>query len=210
MFPWQKNKYLILATFLVFIATLYFVLSIDKKTIHLYLNNYHSTFGDTFFKLITNLGDGIFVIIVTILLVFKKIRFSLYSLSVYLVSGIFVQLGKRLIWPDAPRPKAAFDEGILHLIEGVKLHYYHSFPSGHSASAFGLFFLLIFITNNYFLKICFLLCAFLTAYSRVYISQHFLVDVLAGSFIGSFSAILLYKPFVNARVSWFNKSLKIR
>ena len=97
-----------------------------------------------------------------------------------------VQVGKHLIFPDALRPVAYF-KGIhtLHLVDGVVMHAYNSFPSGHSATAFGIFVMLIFLIKNRRLKLLWLAVALLTAFSRVYLSQHFMEDVLAGSLIGT-------------------------
>jgi len=179
----------------------------DKATIHLFINKFHSSWADTFFRIVTNLGDGIFVVIISILLIIWKLRFTIYSLSVYILSGFFVQLFKRFLWPNAIRPVSFFDENVLHLVDNIHLHYQHSFPSGHTASAFGLFVLLILLIKNKTLQWVFFILAFITGYSRIYLSQHFLIDVIGGSIIGVTCTLVLYKLFVNLKPGWLDFSL---
>jgi membrane-associated phospholipid phosphatase len=60
----------------------------------------------------------------------------------------------------------------------------HSFPSGHTTSAFALFFSLALIMRRPgWDAACFALAA-LVALSRVYLAQHFLADTLAGAGLG--------------------------
>ena len=204
----QKNKSVI-SVYLLCVVCLLVVLAIsDKTTIHLTINRYHSRFADWFFKIATNLGDGIFVVAISLTIaLFWKIKHGLYSLSVYLFSGIFVQIMKRLVWPSAVRPISFFEEGSLHLVEGIKMHHYHSFPSGHSASAFGLFFALIFIVNKSWQKWLFFMLSVVTGYSRLYLSQHFLEDVIIGSFIGVTSALFMLSLFNKTSVNWLQKPI---
>jgi len=49
---------------------------------------------------------------------------------------------------------------------------------------FCYFLLPFFLYENNFLKAGCFIAAFLTAYSRVYLSQHFLADITAGSILG--------------------------
>jgi membrane-associated phospholipid phosphatase len=66
-----------------------------------------------------------------------------------------------------------------------------------------MFCLLAFYTKNNFLKVIYFLIAFLIAYSRMYLSEHFLKDVYTGSIIGVCSALLVYSWVMNAAI--FNK-----
>ena len=73
-----------------------------------------------------------------------------------------------------------------------------SFPSGHTTTFFVVFFTLsiILCTENVIGKnilsfICFL-CAVFGAYTRIYLSQHFALDVFAGILTAILSTLLLY------------------
>jgi membrane-associated phospholipid phosphatase len=57
-------------------------------------------------------------------------------------------------------------------------------------------------------QIIFALIACLTAYSRVYLSQHFFSDVAAGEVVGIGSFIISYFIFIPLRSKWFDKKLK--
>jgi membrane-associated phospholipid phosphatase len=89
----------------------------------------------------------------------------------------------------------------FHAIPDFLYYEYHSFPSGHTASAFALATLLSFsIKNKPIASIGLLGAACLVGFSRTYLSQHFLVDVCAGSLIGVSSVYLLRAAIPTA---WF-------
>jgi membrane-associated phospholipid phosphatase len=67
----------------------------------------------------------------------------------------------------------------------------NSFPSGHTSAAFSLFICLALITPRKWAPL-WVVSAWAVAYSRIYLSQHFLEDVLLGSVIGLFSTIAIY------------------
>ena len=143
------------------------------------------------FKYITHLGDGILFPILIILLSFFKLRWSMYFLIASLLTLLAMYLTKQLIFHGVPRPVAFFEnEESLHLVDGVKIHYTNSFPSGHTTTAFTIFSLLILIVKNNFLKFLFSILAILAGFSRVYLSQHFLIDVLSGAVLGIAIALI--------------------
>jgi membrane-associated phospholipid phosphatase len=154
------------------------------------LNN---RFFDGFFRVVTAFGAFPLIAAIAVITLFIRFRIALTILASSLFAVVFTQLGKRVIWPDSPRPKVLF-EGLdsFHYVDGVHLHSAHSFPSGHTSGAFALFIVLALFARKPWLKLLFLLAGMLVAYSRMYLSQHFLVDVTAGSFIGVTSALLAY------------------
>jgi membrane-associated phospholipid phosphatase len=107
------------------------------------------------------------------------------------------------------RPKLFFEKlkQPLHEIQGVSMHSINSFPSGHTASAFALFLCLCFITQRDWLKFLFFIMAFVTGFSRIYLSQHFALDVLVGSLIGIVVTYTYAVFHQKIKVSWFDKSL---
>lgn len=187
MFKFIKSNALALWPFFILWSFgLLVVMIFPKGDIHLIINRIHTPFLDVFFKYITWLGSGIMIVLVAFILLFIKVRYSVIYLIGNLMITIIVQLGKHVVYPDAVRP-ITFFKGVhvLHLVEGVTVHAYHSFPSGHSATAFGILVILLYLTKNKFLKLFWMVfIAVLPNLSRVYLSQHFLEDILAGSMMG--------------------------
>ncbi len=154
---------------------------------------YHGSFTDFTFRYLTHLGDGIFILALAAgLAIRKKYFLSLGIVGGYLLSGVFAQIGKRLL--NAQRPKAFFEAmgETVYQVPGVDVHLAGSFPSGHTASAFALAVFLICSLHHKILHWLILLGACLVGYSRIYLSQHFPVDVFAGAVIGSFSGLAVY------------------
>lgn len=189
-----------------FICTLLFILagglillSTDKVDFHMWINQFHNSFFDFFFKYCTHVSDGITVAVLGFIFVFivpKKYRWSTFvlCLSTLVLTGILSQFAKHFIFPEAFRPNKFIGDGILYLVDGVNVRLENSFPSGHTTAAFGFFALtsFLFARKKNTLQLLFFLFALLCGYSRMYLSQHFLEDVVAGAFLGIMSFGLAY------------------
>lgn len=154
------------------------------------MNPFHDAVLTWIFKGATWLGDGIFLIALALLLFFLKRKTSaILMVSAYVLSGIFVQILK--ILADARRPYYYLkDSGYAYFPEGITLHSFNSFPSGHSATIFAWAAIAAFSCKNKNYGILFWFIAIAVSYSRIYLGQHFPIDVLVGSVIGLLSAIL--------------------
>lgn len=205
----KNNRYFLLPCLVVFLVLSIVLLVATKTDIHLWSNNYHTAFFDFFFKYVTHLGDGLFIIIPVMLLLFRSLRDASFVLSVYLSSGFVTQLLKRLFFDGAERPVLYFhDIAALHLVDGVRMLSGHSFPSGHATSAFALFLCLSMIFNKRRIQFLCFLAACLVAFSRIYLSQHFLVDVYTGSLIGITGGLAFQPVFYGNDRAWYHWSLK--
>ena len=161
-----------------------------KSNSFLIINNFHSQWLDSFFSKFTFLGDGIFALILCLLfLIFKKKKASFLTLITFVFSGLIAQLIKNIA--HNPRPKLFFKPDVyVHFIDGVTVSNNFSFPSGHTTTAFAVVTLLVLIAEKKFIQLPLLLIAILIGYSRIYLGQHFLLDVIAGAFIGSISTLI--------------------
>jgi len=206
-----KNNRVFLILYTLMIATsAYYLLNFDKVQIHLNINKLTgNAVIDVFFKYITHLGDGLVAIMIAAIILLLNARKGLYVLATYLTSGITTTILKKHIY-DIDRPHFVFHEYLTHYkvnyIEGVDMLGMRSFPSGHATSAFAIFISLALATENKILKFTFFAIAFLAAFSRTYLSQHWLVDITVGSFIGTLFAIMFY--FIFMTPNKFQKSDK--
>jgi len=201
----QENK-IFLITYLIILSTaLFFKLIFSKEEIFLFINAHNSPFGDAFFPIITHLGDGITIIVITILLLWVSYRYALLSLLIYTISSQLVQILKRVVFSDFPRPSKYFEgKADLHFVDGVRLHQMMSFPSGHTTSIFAFMTFLAIISKNKTIGMLYVIIACVVAFSRIYLSQHFLEDTIAGSLIGVLSAFII--TYVLNRYTWYKSS----
>ncbi|HOK97993.1 MAG TPA: phosphatase PAP2 family protein [Bacteroidales bacterium] len=192
-----------------FTALAFILLIIPKVESHLWLNRLNSPFFDKFFFYMTELGNGVFVVIIAVFLMFYRYRYAIGVFATFAISEIITQLIKHLT--DLPRPIKYFENiANLHVVEGVKMLSSHSFPSGHSASAFALCLSLAIILKNRWWQVFMFILAITIAYSRVYLSQHFLVDIWAGSAIGTLVCAWYWNYEQKFQWNWLDKSLLSR
>jgi membrane-associated phospholipid phosphatase len=159
-------------------------------------------------------------------LLWKRFKFPLFFAVCELSGGTVLQILKHLISHD--RPVSVFEnypDLELPLVPGVDMYHGNSFPSGH-ASTFFMFFTCLVIILAYYscqnkephnrrtqvefsaVSLLLLTLAALGAYSRVYISQHFLSDVCVGSIIGFTIPFLMFYLCRNKILKLNNKEIK--
>ncbi|MDD5570558.1 MAG: glycosyltransferase family 39 protein [Bacteroidales bacterium] len=204
----KNNKLIVLPYLVILLIGIAIAFSFDKATIHLTINKFHNHFFDFFFKYLTYLGNGYFAVLVVCVLLFIKFRHALIIGYTALISGLAVQILKQIIFSDSLRPLKFFEGTYkLYLINGVNVHSLYSFPSGHTATAFSVFMCLAIIYGRKYTKVLMLFLAVLVGYSRIYLSQHFLNDVLIGSAIGTFFALLFCNIMEKQENTWLDKSI---
>jgi membrane-associated phospholipid phosphatase len=186
-----------------------------KGSWELWLNNQHNPLLDLFFLTVNLFGDGIFHSILIVVLLFHRFREALIALVCFIITSVAVQSLKRLVFTDAPRPRAFFSDIENQLYFALdKSHVYHhnSFPSGHSTTAFSVGLLFILLTNNRFLAILITLMAILSSWARVYLLQHFFVDAYFGSILGTLLTLVIYLAMNNPSVNhsaFLNRKLRL-
>lgn len=194
---------------MVLIAILLLVVGFFSKTSSfIAANPWHTPALDSFFTYYTYLGDGLFaVLVVAVFFIFRKIDLGIKLLLSFLLSGLLAQLLKKLF--HMPRPMACIDgHAYTHFINGVTHSGMTSFPSGHATTAFALAATLAFSLNCRIRAFVLFLLATGVIYSRVYLGQHFVMDVLAGTILGVLTALLveyLYFHYIS-RIGFIKRS----
>ncbi|MFT3679487.1 MAG: phosphatase PAP2 family protein [Ferruginibacter sp.] len=181
----KKNKIFFFCYAVILIAGITFLLIKGKRESFLILNSSHSSAADTFFIVFTYLGDGLFAVALSLFYFFvlKKRREGLTFLVAYALTGIVAQVIKSFVF--SPRPLVYFHPEVFSFfIDGIIHGGNRSFPSGHTATAFAIATIFAYYTNSAWKYFLLLFLASLVGFSRVYLSQHFLLDVLAGSVLG--------------------------
>jgi len=161
-------------------------------------------------------------VICVALLLFGRVGNGLLATSCVVMAGLTTQIVKHIV--NAPRPLTWFAENMpeiqLPLVDGVQMSHYFSFPSGHTTTFFSLFFVLSIIATNYLmankqltgrktisilLQIVLFSLALLGAYSRIYLSQHFALDVFGGIVVGLLISMICYAIFMHFMgQKWYN------
>ena len=161
------------------------------------VNTFHNSFLDKFFKYVTFFGDGRFVFFIAFIFLFANKKFGTSILISLIINTILIQVLKRVVFSNQFRPgfyfKNLIEDGSWNLIDGVELYEKFSFPSGHTALVFCLCMSVSFIMKNKYYSFLLVLLAYIVGFSRIYLSQHFLIDVLAGALVGSIIPLLTHR-----------------
>lgn len=212
----KENSFFYTAYLVFLIGGLWGTMNWGKDSLFLYLNNLHHPFADQLGPWLTHLGDGLFAVLFLLIFLMINYRLALTAFVCFAAVLLLTQLGKLVLFEDALRPLAYFEvKGInIRTVDGVKVHAHNSFPSGHSASAFALFSFFALQLRDKKWGLPLLLAAILIAYTRIYIAQHFLEDVLAGSVIGILTVLIL-TAYLNAYfdkrpANWHRKGLFVK
>jgi len=166
-----------------------FLLIYGKENSFLVINQHNRPGLDYVFRYWTYLGDGIiWVPLFAYVLLFRRDYF-ISALAALIICTLLTQFLKRVVFWNDFRPIVVLANKV-RVIPGYYMNREHSFPSGHTSTAFTLALLSASIVKRNLWVYLFPLAAFFVGYSRVYLAQHFVTDVLAGIFVGMVSAYL--------------------
>ena len=156
------------------------------------------------FSKITLFGDSLGYLVGGLLLFVVFWKRSLYwsSSGIFLfstvaISGLSADLVKYIT--GRARPTLYFHE---HLYGFDPFHWQYawtSFPSGHSATALSVATLFAILYPR--LRFAALFVGILIALSRLVLAQHYISDVIAGSFLGIVSTVLLHHLYFKSKLN---------
>lgn len=210
----MKANYWFFIPYLIFLVSGVILLIFNENGAeNIFFNTHATRHWDAFFNYYTSVGEGWVLTAVVIALFFYRVRWALAAMVSLAASSLVVQVIKHVYANEFPRPRKFF-EGTFTFrdIEGLNPHFWSSFPSGHTAAAFAVFSLLTFVQVKKSWGYTFFVLALLVGISRIYLAQHFLLDVLMGSVIGVLSGALAHYLFCRKgsfldNKSWANRPL---
>lgn len=181
----RQFRFFYIPTFLWILIGTVLVFITEKPDFNIFWNVYKTPFLNFFFIFLTHLSDwqGLVFFGLLILILTKNPYHLGWYIFTILLSSLILYLTKQYVFPDFDRPFYLYAEHIT-AVPGVENKIHYSFPSGHTTTAFAIFSLLSVAFKKPFWQLLFFLIAFLVAISRVYLGQHFLQDIVAGSFYG--------------------------
>ena len=193
----------LIATMIALLLGGFLLMAYSRVDIHLYIKRYHSPLADFVFKYLTYLGEGWLFVLAIPVFVFYSWRKGLLIAFTGVFTGLITGIFKNSIYAGVPRPIEYFSGmSELYFVPGVEMNHWNSFPSGHTMAAFALYFSLAIIVKRTGWSFVFFLIAALVGYSRMYLSQHFLVDVVAGAGLGIVCAALAF--VLTSKLPWKN------
>lgn len=198
-----RVRYFLIPYIIILCACFIIKLLFSREEIYFAVNGLYRNWADLAAPYITNAGDGITIIIISVILLLFSYRGGFLLATSYAVTSLVAQILKYAF--DMPRPKLFFEQqlGKIHFVKDLYILTVHSFPSGHTVTAFSAGVVLTYLVKDKRWGMLLLIAALLIGYSRMYLSQHFFEDVLAGSVIGVFISLLWLsyidrKQFINS------------
>lgn len=183
-----------------FCIAILLILAVPKGNLVLAFNQTYTDFNVKAVRFINLFGDGIMFAFYVPILLFHRFKRAIYLAMVIIVQTIIVQFFKRGIADGFYRPFKYFEEQGVDLVVGeqVNINHFDSFPSGHATTSFtiGIFFMMLWKKTSY--QVILFVVALCGALARVYLAQHFLIDICAGFFCAILTFMIvdfLYEKF---------------
>jgi membrane-associated phospholipid phosphatase len=191
----SRTRYFLVPWILFILVAGIILFAYPKAAIHLAINARNNSLLDFIMPWVTLGADGWTIVAACLLMFAWNRRAAIFiSLACLLPSAITWFL-KSVVFYGEPRPKWFFtysEKHDLHYVPGVENWMYDSFPSGHTTVAFAFFFAIALCLRNRKWGIVMFLAALSIGYSRIYLSQHFLLDVYFGSIIGTIITLIVF------------------
>jgi membrane-associated phospholipid phosphatase len=186
----RSINWLLIPYLLILCICLVIKLFFTREDIYFTVNGSNSPLADFLAPFATDLGNGLTAIVISAVLALFSYRKAFILLTAWAATSIAAQVLKFIF--DAPRPMLYFKDQLdrIHFVKGVDMLRVHSFPSGHTVTAFTMAVIFTYWSKNKAWGPIFLLIAVIVGYSRMYLSEHFFEDVTSGSVIGVFMTVI--------------------
>lgn len=159
----------------------------------LFMDSHHTPSMDLLFVFFTRLAEVVSLSVIFTALLLARLRyFIMFAINMIVVGAVVMWL-KHGVFADHVRPALFFGAAQhLHFIAGRPVLSQYSFPSGHTATAFATALMLAIFIRRTWASMLLLGLALLVGLSRIYLLEHFWVDVYFGSLVGVTVTLLVY------------------
>jgi membrane-associated phospholipid phosphatase len=181
--------------FIIFLIWVIFVgvlqLLFTPTEIMFWINRHHNSLSDSFFYYVTLFGEDMIWFLMLCSLVYdyyvleNNRNDAIKVLLISWLSKVLLSVSLKNIF-NYPRPIEVYQHSgqVIHFVDGITIHHWQSFPSGHTLTAFAFACVCLFLSKKTYPAIIALLIAMLVGYSRIYLFQHFPRDVFVGGVLG--------------------------
>jgi membrane-associated phospholipid phosphatase len=185
------------ATFcIVWLIGLGYQLAYTQFALSLWINGMHTPALNYTMRFFTFIAEGYWLVLMGIICAALKPRYWLAIICCLLIPSVITQILKHTVFENSHRPAELMHHiHDLYFVPNVEMNRFNSFPSGHTTAAFSLYTLVALLVQGKHWGFVWILIASMVGLSRVYLLQHFWVDILAGSMIGLMCTTLIFAAF---------------
>lgn len=165
----------------------------------LYLNSFHSDFGDSFCVLFTGRFIWIPMYAAMVYTLFRCFRWQQAVIFIIGVAAMILatdQICSHLLRPIFERPRPSADDSpiadMVVLAKNYRAGGHYGFPSCHAANTMALAMFMTLVIRRLWVSVFLFLWALMTCYTRIYLGAHYPGDLFVGSLIGIIIAWVIY------------------
>ncbi len=174
-------------------------------TFILWLQQFSNSFWDSFFSIITTIGNAeYYMITIPIFYWCYNKRFT-FKFALFIIATTYVNSTIKAI-ANVPRPSA--DE--VRVLAAYSAPG-NAFPSGHTQGTLSFWGYMSLQVKKTWFTICSVILIFLVALSRMYLGLHYLTDIVGGIFFGLVVLVLfnLYYERISKKIVVLSKRTKL-
>ncbi len=185
------TTFLLLSLCFLLIGSSYFILGYKRVDMNLFFYCYRNPYLNMLFLNATKLAEASVTIFILLVLFYYRNVYAITYLLIILVVTILVFILKHHVFGYV-RPVVYLQDHLeIRGVNNLPLLQNFSFPSGHTTFVFaGMCYLSILVKKNW-MQVIFFVLAILCAFSRVYLCQHFYIDIYVGALLGTMITCLM-------------------
>lgn len=173
------------------VVGLFYLLAFPHGALVMLINKHSVPELDWPMRFLTDVGLGSTIAVMGILLSLFRLRYALMALFNLAIVGIFTGALKNIFFHGFLRPLSYFGpDEFYRVVTTAEPNYFNSFPSGHTMAIFGFLSLVTCFTEKKWVGVISFFVALAVGVSRIYLCQHFFIDVYFASVFGLLSTAI--------------------